>query len=65
MLVTAGEEENIIAGKALEAGNGVSNSGAVCMTDMKLGTGVINRGSNVEAFSIFTEIHDVPPKYTI
>jgi hypothetical protein len=48
MLVSAGEELDVVALEPLVAGHGIGSHGAVGMADMQVGRGVVDGGGNVE-----------------
>ena len=50
MLVAAGQEEYIIPCQAVEACHRVGNSGAVSVTDVQLGTWIVDWRSDIETF---------------
>ena len=50
MLIRARQEEYIITGQTLEPGNRVRNGRAVSMTDMQLGTRIVDRGRDIKWF---------------
>ena len=52
VLIAAGKEENILPCQTVEAGHRVGNGGTVGVANVKLGTRVINWGSDIEAFFI-------------
>ncbi|EJX07158.1 hypothetical protein, membrane [gut metagenome] len=48
MLITAGQEKYILALQTVKTCQAVGNSGAVCVTNMQIVTGIINRCSNIK-----------------
>ncbi len=50
MFIGTGEEEDIITRKTLISCNGVGNRRAVGVTNVQLGTGIVNRRGNIKRF---------------
>ena len=59
VLVSTGQELDVVALQTLVAGHGIGCHGAVSVTDMELGRGIVNGGCNV----VITLRHNLlPPK---
>ena len=56
VLVGAGEEERVVAGQAVIAGDGVGADGGVNVAEVRLGVGVVDGGGDVEGHGISCQL---------